>query len=111
MINYSYETEVIASQDQTPVTQLTSQQSHLIYAALKLAEESGEVVQLLHRAIMRREQPVLGWLDQLEIELGDVLWAVTAIANEVGLNLEQVQKAAIERLHVRYAGGYKSKGA
>lgn len=109
MTNYQYEAVVTSSQDQTPVTHLTPQQSHLIYAALKLAEESGEVVQLLQRVIMRRESPGVGWLDQLEMELGDVLWAVTAIANTCGLNLEGIQKKAVERLQERYPDGYNSK--
>jgi NTP pyrophosphatase (non-canonical NTP hydrolase) len=69
---------------------------------LGVSGEAGEVSDLIkkhigHSAPLDR--------DKLLLELGDVLWYVSAIAQHCGLTLEQVAKANEDKLARRFPGG------
>lgn len=72
------------------------------YPTLGLAGETGEVCDKLKKAI-RDKNGVVDSFDRDEIkkELGDVLWYISAIANELGLTLEDVAKTNIAKLTSR----------
>ena len=72
-------------------------------AAAGLAEEAGEVLGLVRKHHMQGK--VLDY-DALLLELGDVLWCLTAVATDHGLTLEQVAEANIGKLRARHPGGF-----
>lgn len=81
----------------------------LAYPALGLAGEAGEVAEHAKKAIRddggqvseeRREK--------LAKELGDVLWYVAQLASELGLELEDVARANLEKLLSRQQRGVLS---
>lgn len=84
--------------------------ARLLYPALKLAGESGEVAEKLGK-LMRDE----GWLpgvaltdaqrDALVKELGDVLWYVAVLARDLGVPLENVAATNLAKLADRAARG------
>lgn len=82
----------------------------LLYPALKLAGEAGEVAEKLGK-LMRDE----GWTpgaplseaqrDALVQELGDVLWYVAVLARDLGVPLEHVGATNLAKLADRAARG------
>lgn len=74
--------------------------------AMGLAGESGEVVDLLKKHLHHDHQ-----LDRQELknELGDTLHYLAGIASMVGLSLEDVATANIEKLRKRYPTGFNSQ--
>lgn len=76
--------------------------SNLIYPALKLNGEAGEVAEKIGKLLRDKG----GELDQesvrlLVLELGDVLWYVAALATELGVTLEDIASANISKLMSR----------
>lgn len=82
----------------------------LVYCVLGLNGEAGEVAEKLKK-LFRDEQATMatelseGARQALLLELGDVLWFVTRTATELGLSLEEVAKANIDKLASRAARG------
>lgn len=82
----------------------------VLYPALKLAGEAGEVTEKLGK-LMRDE----GWLpgsaltpaqrDALTQELGDVLWYVAVLAADLEVDLETVGATNLAKLASRQARG------
>lgn len=83
-----------------------SQEARFVYPAMGLAGETGEVMELLKKAVrdegghMSPER-----LGRLRKELGDVLWYVAQIATECGLSLDDVAEANIAKLASRQERG------
>lgn len=71
--------------------------------AMGLAGESGEVVDLLKKHVGHGHPLVK---NQLEKELGDVLWYIAAICSINNLKLEDVALANIAKLEARYPEGF-----
>lgn len=74
---------------------------------LGLAGEAGEVIELIKKHCFHGKP-----LDRenLRKELGDVLWYISAICTEVGLELSDVAEANIDKLFARYPNGYVDGG-
>jgi NTP pyrophosphatase (non-canonical NTP hydrolase) len=81
----------------------------LAYPALGLAGEAGEVAEHVKKTI-RDDGGVVS--DErraaLAKELGDVLWYVAQLASELGLELEQIAQANLEKLLSRQRRGMLS---
>ena len=81
----------------------------LTYPALGLAGEAGEVAEHAKKAI-RDDAGVV--TDErrsaMAKELGDVLWYVSQLASELGLELEQIARDNLEKLFSRQRRGVLS---
>ena len=78
-------------------------QARTVVAALGLAGEAGEYANLVkkfaaHGHDIRREE----FVD----ELGDVLWYVAEAATSLGLRLDDIALANIDKLQKRYGGKF-----
>lgn len=75
----------------------------LTLGAMGLAGEAGEVVDLLKKHIFHRHP-----LDcaKLADELGDVLWYLARLADEIGCPLSMVAKGNVAKLRKRYPDGF-----
>lgn len=89
-------------------TAQTPEDKKLTLAILGLgcAGEAGEVADYLKK--------VVGHGHELDVELvkkelGDVMWYVSVLADEVGLTLGDVAKANIDKLKKRYPDGFSSE--
>jgi NTP pyrophosphatase (non-canonical NTP hydrolase) len=77
----------------------------VIYPALGLASEAGEVCDKIKKIL--RDQSSEGLViseqdaDKIGAELGDVLWYVSALATDLGLKLEDIAKQNISKLQDR----------
>jgi len=77
-----------------------------VYPALGLASEAGEVAGKFKKAIRDNN----GLVDEarkedIKGELGDVMWYVAQLATELGLTLDEIAEANIEKLHSRLERG------
>lgn len=97
-------------QAQARTTALYPEQARIIYPALKLAGEAGEVTEKLGK-LMRDEGYVAGaelteaQTSALAKELGDVLWYVANLAADMGLSLEDVGAQNLQKLASRKQRG------
>lgn len=73
-----------------------------VYLAMGLAGESGEVVDKLKK-IVRNNDGSFSEEEKLEIqkELGDVLWYISQLCEELGLSLEEVARTNRAKLEDR----------
>lgn len=79
-------------------TQATAQ-----YARDGLVAEVGEYFDL--RAKSQRDGVPENYKDRAKKELGDILWFITAIANDEGFDLEAIAEANLTKLYDRKARG------
>ena len=80
--------------------------SNIYYPALGLSGEAGEVAEKVKK-IMRDKAGRVDEGDRtaLKKELGDVLWYVSQVAYEFGLDLEDIAKENLEKLKSRQERG------
>jgi NTP pyrophosphatase (non-canonical NTP hydrolase) len=81
----------------------------LAYPALGLAGEAGEVAEHAKKAI-RDDAGAVGERRRAAMskELGDVLWYVAQLATELGLDLDQIAQANLDKLLSRQRRGVLS---
>lgn len=77
----------------------------LTYACLGLAGESGEVIERIKKITRDNREPSEEDKDYILLELGDVLWYVTKIANCLDLNMLEVLAANVEKIEDRKING------
>src|SRR3982751_2910982 len=85
-----------------------SDTERLVDAAAGLAEEAGEVLGLVRKYVYMRHE-----LDRERVtrELGDALWCVATIATALGVSLDAVAAANVEKLRRRYPDGYSDEAS
>ncbi len=74
--------------------------------AMGLAGESGEVLEMLKKHIYHGHT-----LSSTEMkkELGDVLWYLTAIAEELEIDMPEVASRNVRKLQARYPDGFDAE--
>jgi NTP pyrophosphatase (non-canonical NTP hydrolase) len=79
------------------------------YPALGLAGEAGEVAEHAKKAIRDDGGAITdGRREQIARELGDVLWYVSQLASELGLELDAIARENLEKLFSRQSRGVLS---
>jgi NTP pyrophosphatase (non-canonical NTP hydrolase) len=88
------------------VSDYPGEQIRLVWNALGLAGEAGEVADVVKKAVFH-EHP----LDQATLikELGDVLWYVAALCSVLNIDLGDVMQANIDKLKARYPEGWDAQ--
>lgn len=93
-------------QDAAQETAVYPDQYGVMYPALGLAGEAGEVANKVkklyrdHGGRLSREDA-----DSIASEIGDVLWYCAALCNDLGVNLDTVAAENLRKLSNRKAGG------
>lgn len=80
----------------------------LLDAAAGLAEEAGEVLGAVRKHLFQQRP-----LDRAALtrELGDVLWCLSAVATSIGVSLGDVAHTNLDKLRVRYPGGFSAQAS
>ena len=94
-------------QDAASVTALyPNRLNNLEYPTLGLAGEAGEVANIVKK-IQRDHGGEINdeTRAKLKDELGDVLWYISACADELGLSLEEIAGFNVEKLAKRHKNG------
>ena len=75
-----------------------------IYPALGLCGEAGEVAEKIKK-IIRDNNGIITYEKNIEIqkELGDVLWYVSNLASELGVDLNRIAQSNLDKLFTRKA--------
>lgn len=75
----------------------------LVNNGLGIAGEAGEVADYIKKVIGHHHP-----LDREKMakELGDVLWYVAALGNDIGVTLEEIATKNIDKLLARYPNGF-----
>lgn len=91
-----------------PDAEYSGEEIMLVWNALGLAGEAGEVSDLIKKSVFHRHT-----LDRAALvkELGDVLWYVAALCTKIGIHMDDVMALNIEKLRQRYPAGYSSEAS
>lgn len=88
---------------QHPDFQIEDRQVMISWFALGLAGEAGEVADLVKKGIYHQQGLEH---EKLKKELGDVLWYISALADQLDMTLSEIMQANIEKLQARFPQGY-----
>ena len=79
----------------------------IVYPALKLSGEAGEVSEKIGKRLRDMDGDLTDpdWQDAVAKELGDVLWYIAALARDIGWSLEEVAEANLSKLASRMERG------
>lgn len=93
-----YQTQAGRTLIDGPDAEYTPAEIMLVWNALGLAGEAGEVADTIKKAVFHRHG-----LDQDKLvkELGDVLWYLAALASKLGVSLDEVAERNIAKLKER----------
>ncbi len=80
---------------------------HLTWS-LAIAGEAGELANLTKKTFLHGHPYDR---NKVEEELGDVLWYVAVYAHDIGLSLDEVAQANIEKLERRYPDGFSTEAS
>jgi NTP pyrophosphatase (non-canonical NTP hydrolase) len=94
-------------QSESKKTALRVQTSHpVVYPTLGLLNEAGELAGKVKKILRDKDGRIDDHeVDRLKGELGDVLWYFTQICTELGLTLEEVAEANLEKIFDRKKRG------
>lgn len=72
----------------------------IIYPALKLSGEAGEVSEKVGKILRDKggNFKTEGFVEDIKKELGDVLWYIAAMASDLGLTLDEIASHNIQKL-------------
>ncbi len=87
---------------------ITDRDVMIIWNAVGLAGEAGEVADLIKKGIFHQHGLDVA---KLKKELGDVLWYVAALCSKLDLDLSDVMAANIAKLQARYPEDYSSEAS
>ncbi len=77
-------------------TAIYTDECKITYPTLGLCGEAGEVAEKVKKNIRDGKS-----LDGVGLELGDVLWYISALADDLGVTLEEVAQANVDKLRSR----------
>jgi len=77
----------------------------LLWCAIGIVGETGEIMEHIKKGVFH-EHGI--FVDTMRNEVGDLLWYVAAMCTKLGLNMEDVMEANIEKLIKRYPNGFSS---
>lgn len=84
-------------------TAIYPRQHCIVYPALGLAGEAGEVANKIKKVLRANEFFTTGRREEIMAELGDVLWYAAALANDLGFTLDEVASHNLNKLADRKA--------
>lgn len=89
-----------------PDFQLSDNEFMLVWCAIGLGGESGEVLEQIKKGLLHRHG-----LDKekLKSELGDCCWYLAGLCTRLDISLEEVMTDNIQKLYIRYPNGYSSQ--
>lgn len=92
--------------DERPDLHLSDEQITLVWTALGLTGEAGEVAEHIKKGVFHQHG-----IDKtaLKKELGDVLWYLSALCTALNLDLSEIMDANLEKLRKRYPNGFTAE--
>ena len=106
LLNKIFPMRIDTYQKEATKTAIYPEESKLIYPALGLCGEAGEVAEKVKK-VFRDDKGKLSEVKRQQIakELGDVLWYLSALADNLDMKLSTIAKKNIEKLKDRKKRG------
>lgn len=84
----------------------SGQEMMLLWCALGLTGEAGEVAELIKKGVLHQHG-----IDRQKLreELGDVLWYLAGLATLLDIDFQDVANANLDKLHARYPHGWDAE--
>lgn len=98
-----YQKEAIRTQIDKPGFEIPERDLMLIWNALGLSGEAGEVADLIKKGIFHQHGIDK---EKLKNELGDCLWYITALCVGLEVDLGEVMQGNVDKLKLRYPDGF-----
>ena len=89
-----------------PDFKISGKDEMIIWNAIGLAGEAGEVADLVKKGIYHQHGLDV---DKIKKELGDVLWYVAAMCTKIDCSMSDIAEININKLIERYPDGYSSE--
>lgn len=83
-----------------------SRDERLLDAVAGLSEEAGEVLGLVRKRLFQQRETST---ERFTEELGDALWCLTVAADTLGISLDAVAQANMEKLERRHPDGFRAR--
>jgi NTP pyrophosphatase (non-canonical NTP hydrolase) len=83
------------------------ERDRVLDAAAGMAEEAGEVLGLVRKRVFQDREVSR---ETLVEELGDVLWCLAITADSLGISMNEVARANVEKLEHRHPEGFAARG-
>lgn len=96
-------------QSEAMKTRAYPDEHRVVYSALGLAGEAGELANKVKK-IMRGDKNHDELVDGIKGEMGDVLWYLAALADDLGVSLEDIADENIRKLQSRQHRGMLQGG-
>ena len=93
----------------SPPKDYSNLETMLAWMAMGLSGESGEVTDLIKKAVFHEHRMTAEFRAKLTEELGDVLWYVAAICSLFGIDMTEVENVNIIKCNRRYPGGFDTQ--
>lgn len=94
-----------AYQQKALSTAVYDPQHNVIYPALGLANEAGEVLGKIKKVLRDNDGEFAEYIDDIAAELGDVLWYIATLADDLGIELPYIAQANLNKLSLRQERG------
>lgn len=89
-------------QNATLATAVYPRDNAITYCALGLCGEAGEVAEKIKKVIRDENSDFSpGKRQEIALELGDVLWYISQLADEIGYPLDEIAEMNIDKLRSR----------
>lgn len=75
------------------------------HALHEIAAEVGEVHSIYQKELQGHKIDN----DALKLEIGDILWGIAELCTALGIKMDDVAQANIEKLRKRYPGGFSTE--
>lgn len=91
-------------QQEARKTRNVSSEHNMTYSTLGLAGEAGELANKVKK-ILRGDENREELIEGIKGEMGDVLWYLAALSDDLGVELSDIADQNLEKLRSRYARG------
>jgi NTP pyrophosphatase (non-canonical NTP hydrolase) len=89
-----------------PNFQISDEEVMLVWSAVGLAGEAGEIVEMIKKVVFHRHHYDK---ESLVKELGDLMWYVAAVCSTSGISLDEVMERNVEKLLERFPNGFTAE--
>jgi NTP pyrophosphatase (non-canonical NTP hydrolase) len=90
-------------QEMAKTTAIYDKKHQILYPALGLAGEAGEVANKVKKLIRDGYEKNKDYRKEISAELGDVLWYIAVLADDIGVKLSDIANNNIVKLKDRHA--------
>lgn len=104
-----YQAKAARTLIEAPDFEIPDSEIMLVWNAIGLAGEAGEVAELVKKAVFHRHGIDGAFREKMVKELGDVMWYAAAMCTKLDMDLGVIMEVNIRKLEERYPDGFSSQ--